>query len=227
MTQLNSVYISLGSNQGDRLKHLQNAVDAIFKKIGKIQLIAKVYNTPALGFEGPDFLNTCLVVNTELSAQEVLDYLLQIETQLGRERLKSGGFESRIIDLDILLFNSDVIHTKDLMVPHPQMPNRRFVLQPLYEIGPKQMHPTLNKPISELLDICEDKSQLEPINIWLKNPSKGHNLAQYNYIAIEGNIGAGKTSLATKISNDFNAKLILERFADNPFLPKFYEDATN
>ena len=225
MSQQNTVYISLGSNQGDRLKNLQEAVDAIFKKIGQVQLIAKVYNTPALGFEGPDFLNTCLVVFTELSAQEVLNSLLQIETDLGRERLKSGGYESRIIDLDILLFNNDIIHTKELMVPHPQMPNRRFVLQPLYEIGPKQVHPTLNQSISQLLENCEDASVLEPINIWLKNPSKKFNLSRYNYIAIEGNIGAGKTSLATKISNDFNAKLILERFADNPFLPKFYEDA--
>ena len=225
MSQQNTVYISLGSNQGDRLKNLQEAVDAIFKKVGLVQLIAKVYNTPALGFEGPDFLNTCLVASTEKSAQEVLENLLEIETKMGRERLKSGGYESRIMDLDILLFNNDIIHSNALMVPHPQMPNRRFVLQPLYEIGPKQVHPTLNQTISELLENCEDKSTLEPINIWLKNPSKQFNLSQYNYIAIEGNIGAGKTSLATKISNDFNAKLILERFADNPFLPKFYEDA--
>ena len=224
MNQQNTVYISLGSNQGDRLSHLQNGVDAIFNKVGQIQLIAKVYNTPALGFYGPDFLNTCLVVKTELSAHEVLGNLLEIETQLGRERLKSGGYESRIIDLDLLFFNNDIIHTHELMVPHPQMPNRRFVLQPLYEIGPNQIHPTLNKPISELLKICEDKSVLKPINIWLKNPSKNHNLSQYNYIAIEGNIGAGKTSLATKISQDFNAKLVLERFADNAFLPKFYKE---
>ena len=225
MSQQNTVYISLGSNQGDRLKNLQEAVDTIFKKIGQVQLIAKIYNTPALGFEGPDFLNTCLVTLTEMSAQEVLGNLLEIETKMGRERLKSGGYESRIIDLDILLFNNEIIHTEALIVPHPQMPNRRFVLQPLYEIAPKQLHPTLNQSISDLLENCEDKSVLEPINVWLKNPSKQFNLSQYNYIAIEGNIGAGKTSLATKISTDFNAKLILERFADNPFLPKFYEDA--
>ncbi len=225
MTQLNSVYISLGSNQGDRLKNLQAAVDAIFKQVGHIQLIAKVYNTPALGFKGDDFLNTCLVVNTEFTAQAVLEAFQKIETRLGREQKQTEGYESRPIDLDILLFNDAVIHTKSLTVPHPQMVNRRFVLQPLYEIGAKQSHPTLNKSVSELLDICPDKSVMEPINIWLKNPSKQHNLSQYNYIAIEGNIGAGKTSLATKISNEFNAKLILERFADNPFLPKFYEDA--
>ncbi|PNQ73960.1 2-amino-4-hydroxy-6-hydroxymethyldihydropteridine diphosphokinase [Hanstruepera neustonica] len=225
MSQQNAVYISLGSNQGDRLQNLQLAVDAIFKQVGNVKLIAKVYNTPALGFKGPDFLNTCLMLLTDLSAQEVLEGLLKIESQMGRERSQSGGYESRIIDLDILLFNDEVVHTKELTIPHPQIPNRRFVLQPLYEIAPKQEHPVLKVPISELLKQCSDDSVLESINIWLKNPSKQYGLSQFNYIAIEGNIGAGKTSLATKISIDYNAKLILERFADNPFLPKFYEDA--
>jgi deoxyadenosine/deoxycytidine kinase len=75
------------------------------------------------------------------------------------------------------------------------------------------------------LETCTDTSVLEPINIWLKNPSKAYDFSKLSYIAIEGNIGAGKTSLATKIAHEFNAKLILERFADNPFLPKFYNDA--
>ena len=76
-----------------------------------------------------------------------------------------------------------------------------------------------------MLEVCEDKSVLEPLNIWLKNPSKTLDFSKYNYIAIEGNIGAGKTSLANKIAQDFNARLLMERFADNPFLPKFYKDA--
>ena len=85
-------------------------------------------------------------------------------------------------------------------------------------------HPKLEQTVSELLEACEDNSALEGINIWLKNPSKSFDFSKYNYIAIEGNIGAGKTSLSTMISREFNAKLILERFADNPFLPKFYDE---
>jgi 2-amino-4-hydroxy-6-hydroxymethyldihydropteridine diphosphokinase len=220
------VYISLGSNKGDRFKNLQDAISLIYNKIGKIDIISKVYNCPAFGFESDDFLNTCICIETELQPKEVLKELLAIEKQLGRVRTKKTGYESRSIDLDILFFDDDIINSKTLQVPHPEMHKRKFVLQPLYDIAPKIVHPELKQDdITGLLQNCEDNSHLEPINIWLKNPSKQHNFSNYNYIAIEGNIGAGKTSLATKIAHDFNAKLILERFADNPFLPKFYEDA--
>jgi deoxyadenosine/deoxycytidine kinase len=95
---------------------------------------------------------------------------------------------------------------------------------PLNDIAYQEVHPKKNKDIATLLGACKDKSVVEPLNIWLKNPSKTYDFSTYNYIAIEGNIGAGKTSLATKMSEEFNAKLILERFADNPFLPKFYAE---
>ncbi len=225
MSNTNKVYIALGSNKGDRLKHLQDAVDLIFKQIGKVNIISKVYNTPALGFKSDDFLNTCLLIETPLEAQDVLQQLLQIETQLGRQRTENSGYEARTIDLDVLFFNDEIIESKDLVVPHKELHKRKFVLQPLFDIAPKYQHPVYQKSITELLQDCDDKSAIETINIWLKNPIKQYKLSGYNYIAIEGNIGAGKTSLSTQIAQDFNAKLILERFADNPFLPKFYEDA--
>ena len=90
----------------------------------------------------------------------------------------------------------------------------------MYDIAKDVLHPKKNKTIADLLEICEDGSTITPISIWLKNPNKNYKLSNYKYIAIEGNIGAGKTSLATKIAHDFNAKLILERFADNPFFTK-------
>jgi deoxyadenosine/deoxycytidine kinase len=153
-----------------------------------------------------------------------MQVLLKIEKELGRTRDKSKGYESRIIDLDIIFYEDEVINTKLLTVPHPEMHKRRFVLQPLSDIAPQVEHSKKKKAVSELLENCKDNSEVEPINIWLKNPSKSYNFSLYNYIAIEGNIGAGKTSLATQISREFNAKLILERFADNPFLPKFYKE---
>jgi 2-amino-4-hydroxy-6-hydroxymethyldihydropteridine diphosphokinase len=224
MNSTHHVYIALGSNKGDRLKYLQDAVDAIFTQIGKINAIAKVYNTPAFGFEGDDFLNTCIYVESIFSAPDILVKLQNIEQKLGREPKRGGVYESRTIDLDILLFDCEIIASENLTVPHSQLPKRKFVLKPLYDIAAKLNHPQLEKTVTELLESCEDESEVEAINIWLKNPSKQFDFSTYNYIAIEGNIGAGKTSLANQISNDFNAKLILERFADNAFLPKFYEE---
>ncbi|WP_299551771.1 2-amino-4-hydroxy-6-hydroxymethyldihydropteridine diphosphokinase [Seonamhaeicola sp.] len=225
MMSSTTFYIALGSNKGDKLKNLQLAVDAIHAEVGNVKLISKVYKSPAFGFESDDFLNACLVLDSYLKPQNVLEVLLKIEKSLGRTRKTGKGYEARTIDLDIIFAGDAVIDIKTLQVPHPEMAKRRFVLQPLYDIASKVKHPKLNKEVSVLLEACEDDSVLEPIKIWLKNPRKAYDFSRFNYIAIEGNIGAGKTSLATMISQDFNAKLILERFADNPFLPKFYKDA--
>ncbi|TBN02391.1 2-amino-4-hydroxy-6-hydroxymethyldihydropteridine diphosphokinase [Hyunsoonleella flava] len=225
MEKPTTFHIALGSNKGDKFKNLQAAVDAIYKRVGNIKLISKVYKSPAFGFEGDDFLNCCLVLESYLKPQSVLEHLLEIEVELGRTRSTAKAYEARTIDLDIVFAGDAVIDTKTLQVPHPEMQKRKFVLLPLNDIASKVNHPKLDKEVSVLLKECDDESQLEPIKIWLKNPSRKYDFSKFNYIAIEGNIGAGKTSLATKMAHDFNAKLILERFADNPFLPKFYEDA--
>lgn len=225
MEKPRTFHIALGSNKGDKFKNLQLAVDAIFERIGNIKLISKVYKSPAFGFEGDDFLNCCLVLESYLKPQKVLENLLEIEIELGRTRTNAKGYEARTIDLDIVFSEDEIINTKTLQIPHPEMHKRRFVLLPLNDIASKVKHPKLDTAVSVLIQECEDDSVLEPIKIWLKNPSRQFDFSKLNYIALEGNIGAGKTSLATKMAYDFNAKLILERFADNPFLPKFYEDA--
>ncbi|AJR03215.1 2-amino-4-hydroxy-6-hydroxymethyldihydropteridine diphosphokinase [Siansivirga zeaxanthinifaciens] len=225
MMQPTTFYVALGSNKGDKFKNLQDAIDLIHFKIGHITLISKVYKSPAFGFESDDFFNCCLILESYLEPQVVLESLLKIETQLGRVRTDLNTYEARIIDLDIILVEDQIINTNTLIVPHPEMQKRKFVLQPLSDIASNVKHPLLQKDIAHLLVDCADPSVLEPINIGLKKPSKAIDFSKYSFIAIEGNIGAGKTSLANKIANDFNAKLILERFADNPFLPKFYNDA--
>ncbi|WP_100613305.1 2-amino-4-hydroxy-6-hydroxymethyldihydropteridine diphosphokinase [Confluentibacter citreus] len=217
-------YIALGSNKGDKFKNLQDAVNAIHKTIGQIKHISRVYKSPAFGFDGDDFLNAVLVVESHLLAEDLLNDLLVIEKSLGRTRNTKGVYEARPIDLDIIFADNLIIDSENLKIPHPHLGKRRFVLQPLNEVDPKMKHPENGKEISELLNDCDDKTVLEFINMWLKNPSKAYNFSKYNYIAIEGNIGVGKTSLSTQIAHDFNAKLILERFADNPFLAKFYEE---
>ena len=224
MKDTKTVYIALGSNKGDKFKNLQLAINAIFEEIGAIVSISKVYQTEAMGFYGDDFLNTCIAVNTNLSAKKVLKILQEIEVKLGRKPKKSIGYESREIDLDIIFYEDEIIDDKNLIIPHPEAHKRKFVLEPLQVIAANIQHPVLETTVEQLLTNCTDTTTLQPYNIWLKNPIKKYTLSKQNYIAIEGNIGAGKTSLATQISKDFNAKLILERFADNPFLPKFYKE---
>jgi len=224
MSQTKNAYIALGSNKGNKFENLKNAITAIHIQIGSIMSISKVYKSPSFGFESDDFINACLLVETDLTPNKLLKTLLNIEKKLGRKRSKSDTYEARVIDLDIIFYDEEIIKTKTLKIPHPEAHKRQFVMKPLSDIASDVMHPKYKKSISVLLEECEDKTTPEAQNIWLKNPSKAYNISQFNYIAIEGNIGAGKTSLSTKIAHDFNAKLILERFADNPFLPKFYKE---
>lgn len=222
MKQLKRAYISLGSNTGNRSANLQQAVTILKERAGDIAKASPVYQTPAWGFESDDFLNACIALDTELHPQELLEVLLNTERQLGRQRSQQEGYQPRSIDLDILFYDGAVIDEPDLKIPHPHIQDRKFVLQPLADIAPQLEHPVLQRTTEQLLSACQDSSKMEKTGYSL---NKGiNNFSAFNYVAIEGNIGAGKTTLATKLSNDFNGKLLLEQFADNPFLPKFYED---
>lgn len=221
---LHQLYISLGSNMGDKFLHLQKGVDAVFEEIGTIEKISPVYETASWGFEADSFLNAVILVQTNFKVEMVLTKILAIEKKLGRSRKQTTEYESRIIDIDILYFDEIDFKSDSLQVPHPKIRERRFVLQPLNDIAPEVIHPVLKRSASQLLKECTDETEINKIQRWLKNPVAAFDLARFSYVAIEGNIGAGKTTLAETISNDFNAKLVLERFADNPFLPKFYED---
>ena len=222
MGRKQKVYLSLGSNLGNRLANLQKAIFHIQQKAGKILDISAVYENPAFGFEGDDFLNIVLSLLTPLEPKELLDTLLQIEVDFGRIR-SNAGYSSRTLDIDIIYYGTEVINDDDLVIPHPQMQHRNFVLKPLGDIAPQFYHPVLYKDTRNLLQECRDKSKLSKTKHRLFKDRSGL-FSQLQLIAIEGNIGAGKTTLSKMIANDFNAKLVLERFADNPFLPKFYED---
>jgi len=222
MGRKQKVYLSLGSNLGNRLANLQKAIFQIQQKAGKILDISAVYENPAFGFEGDDFLNIVLSLLTPLEPKELLDTLLQIEADFGRIR-SNAGYSSRTLDIDIIYYGTEVINDDDLVIPHPQMQHRNFVLKPLGDIAPQFYHPVLFKDTRNLLQESRDKSKLTKTKHRLFKDRSGL-FSQLQLIAIEGNIGAGKTTLSKMIANDFNAKLVLERFADNPFLPKFYED---
>ncbi|GAB5401587.1 MAG: 2-amino-4-hydroxy-6-hydroxymethyldihydropteridine diphosphokinase [Aureisphaera sp.] len=209
---------------GNRFEHLQAAVDGIFEEVGHIVKISSVYETPALGFDGSDFLNCVVWVRTSMRPKKLLDTILDIEKKIGRERKTEEGYASRPIDIDIISIEDEVKETKKLTLPHPHIQDRKFVLQPLAEVNGQWEHPVTKTKVIKLLANTKDESVLSKQSKWLRNPKKDFPVSQFNYLAIEGNIGAGKTSLAGMIAEDFNAKLILERFKDNAFLPKFYKD---
>jgi 2-amino-4-hydroxy-6-hydroxymethyldihydropteridine diphosphokinase len=215
-------YLSLGTNLGDKTENLQNAIEGIAEKVGDIRRISGVYQTASWGFESDDFYNCCVEVSTYHAPEKLLSVLLQIEHNLGRKRVDSTTYLDRNIDIDILLFDDEIIFSKTLIVPHPKMLSRKFVLVPLTEIATAVFHPIEKKQLNICLQQCDDNSKIIKTSIQLKRPIPI--VEKYNYIAIEGNIGAGKTSLSKMMSDEFNAKIILERFADNAFLPKFYED---
>lgn len=219
----NVTYLSLGSNLGNRFLNLQKCVFAIADTIGKVTHTSSIYENQAVGFEGGDFLNACISLETTLEPDELLNQILALEKQLGRERLQPGTYTSRNIDIDILYYGNAIIAKTELTVPHPKIQERNFVLKPLADIAPQFYHPLFKKDTRNLLQESNDEHPLTKTTLKLfKNRSEL--FSQLHFLAIEGNIGAGKTSLAKMISQDFNAKLVIERFADNPFLPKFYED---
>lgn len=215
-------YLSLGTNQGNKLENLQNTCNLIAERVGRIVKISSVYKTASWGFDSDDFFNICIEVSTNLNPEKLLEQVLAIEKELGRKPNDSNTYKARVIDIDVLLFEDEIIFHPNLTVPHPRMLERKFVLVPLAEIAPNTKHVVAKKTISSCLQDCTDISEIEKIDAHIKRPISL--VEKYNYIAIEGNIGAGKTTLANMIGDDFNAKLVLERFADNPFLPKFYED---
>ena len=219
----NQAILSIGSNQGNRLENIQKCIQLIQLEMGTVFSVSKLYESPSWGFESDSFYNCAIAIHTHKSAQKLLTGLLKIEKKLGRIRSSLEGYQPRIIDIDIISFENEIINTATLVVPHPQMQKRLFVLIPMNDLQLEFIHPISQKSIQELITICEDKSSCKVISD-LDLPIEKYNLQQYNYIAIEGNIGAGKTTLAEKIAQDFNAKTVFERFADNPFLPKFYKD---
>ena len=139
----------------DRMSVLAKARESISHTCGKIIIQSSVYETAAWGKEDQEaFLNQVILIETSLSPTDLLTTVLKIEEDLGRKRqLKYGP---RIIDIDILFYNNDVINIEGLKIPHPQMQYRRFVLTPLNEIAPQKLHPLLNKTVSQLLEACDD-----------------------------------------------------------------------
>jgi 2-amino-4-hydroxy-6-hydroxymethyldihydropteridine diphosphokinase len=156
MQYMNKVFLLIGGNMGDRLQNLHQAITLLSEAVGPVIQQSAVYETAAWGkTDQPAFLNQALLLKTRLSAQELIIAALLVEEQMGRHRMEKFG--PRVIDIDIMFYNEDVIDEPHLTIPHPQMQNRRFALVPLNELAPLYVHPVLNKTVEELLLECKDE----------------------------------------------------------------------
>lgn len=153
----------IGGNVGDRLSYLRRATELLRSQCGTIVQESAVYETAPWGnTEQFPFLNQALELQTELAAEDLMRQLLNIEEQLGRRRTKK--YAPRTIDIDILLFGAQVYDLPELKIPHQELPNRRFALQPLADIAAETLHPVLNKTISQLLAQCPDELAVKEID---------------------------------------------------------------
>lgn len=210
---MNRVFLCLGGNLGNRLDYLEKALTLINSKAGKVHKTSPVYETqPWDSDSAKPYLNMCAELQTVLSADELISVLLEIEKKLGRKRSVVKNSD-RTIDIDIVYFNSEVIKTKLLQVPHPRLHLRKFVLIPLNDIAPSFKHPILKKTTKKLLANCKDKLRVNKFT-----PAKT------KIICIEGNIGSGKSTLALALSKKLKALYLPEEFKDNPLLPLFYKN---
>jgi 2-amino-4-hydroxy-6-hydroxymethyldihydropteridine diphosphokinase len=157
---MKKVFLGLGSNLGDRAKNLDEAKIRIETSIGKIVAASSVYQTEPWGFKSEnDFLNMAICVETNLNPSGLLGRILMIESEMGRIRCEDQ-LSSREIDIDILLYDNEIVNEAALIIPHPRMHERKFVLVPLCEIGSEVVHPVMNQTIESLLKSCTDSSKV-------------------------------------------------------------------
>ena len=158
MKKQHQVILSLGTNQGNRLENIERCIESLHNEIGTIIKISKLYETPSWGFESEKFYNCAVIMNTHKSAHQILEECLLLEEALGRIRTAAEGYQARIIDIDVIAFDEDIIASDKLQVPHPEMQNRLFVLLPMRDLNLDWRHPILQKYLHELLVLSEDKS---------------------------------------------------------------------
>jgi 2-amino-4-hydroxy-6-hydroxymethyldihydropteridine diphosphokinase len=157
-------FLGLGTNLGDREENLKKAIENISAFAGEVISFSQIYETEPWGFRSEDhFFNMVIQIKTNLKPVDLLKQLLKIEIQMGRAR-GTEKYSSRIIDIDILLYENEIINKPYLKVPHPMIQERKFVLVPLCDIAPGMIHPVLNKTFKILLEECDDESIVKKIN---------------------------------------------------------------
>ena len=160
------IYLSLGSNLGDRMQNLRQARELIEKRVLDLPKVSKIYQSEAWGYSSSnDFYNCCLSGLSHLEPLALLETLMEIETSLGRIR-KGGGYSDRLIDIDLLFYGDSILEESRLTLPHPAIANRRFVLLPLTEIAAELVHPVSGLTIQEMLQKCPGTDRVTPVATW-------------------------------------------------------------
>lgn len=158
---MNGIYLIIGGNMGNRAEHLATCRKCISEQIGMITQASSIYETAAWGNQdNPAFLNQVICIQTSVSPIQLLEKCLAIEAYMGRKR--TTQWASRIIDIDILFYKHLIIQLPQLQIPHPHIPQRRFVLTPMNEIAPLALHPVLQKSMRDLLINCPDQLACAP-----------------------------------------------------------------
>jgi 2-amino-4-hydroxy-6-hydroxymethyldihydropteridine diphosphokinase len=160
---MSKVYFSIGSNKGNRSQLINEAIDKIDISIGKVEQKSSIYETQSWGFKSNNFFNVCLLIESSLSVESIYNKILKIEKDMGR--LKSGNkYSDRCIDIDILFVEDIIVNSKNLIIPHPRLHLRKFVLTPMLDLAPDLIHPILNKSIKQLELECDDNDQPKKID---------------------------------------------------------------
>ena len=159
---MSKVYFSIGSNKGNRSGLINEAIDKIDIIIGKVVLKSSIYETKSWGFNSNNFYNICILLESTLTPELILNKILTIEKDMGRLKT-TDQYSERCIDIDILFFDNMIVNSKSLEIPHPRIQLRKFVLTPMLELTPDLIHPILNKSIRQLELECDDKDQ--PIKV--------------------------------------------------------------
>jgi 2-amino-4-hydroxy-6-hydroxymethyldihydropteridine diphosphokinase len=162
---MNTAYLLLGGNMGDRLSIIAKAITLIQASCGRVVEKSSLFESAPWGFEDKNqFINQVIMIETAMPAKDLLQNLLDIELSLGRVRNNAANYSSRYIDIDILFFNDAVINEQNLIIPHPLLQERKFTLLPLNEIASDFIHPVYKKTIHELLNECNDNLEVSKYN---------------------------------------------------------------
>lgn len=166
MSAIQHVVLSIGTNLGDRLQNLLQAKNLLQNQLGGTPQWSEIYETPAWGFQGEPFYNTAILLQTSLSPTEVLSVIRTIENQMGRVRNENAvGYSSRIIDIDIILYENQIIETPELQIPHPRFTQRKFVLLPMQDLSWQWKHPQTQQNLQQIIKECTDTSDCKKLTL--------------------------------------------------------------